>query len=396
MSGQEQGGAERAYAAGPAPQGPQPMPSAGWQAPPAGARHGSGLRPVLLGCLIAFFAGFAVVMLLIVAFVFAIFGSVIGGAGYGGVVERNVRIQELTISGNPGEPKIAVIPIHGVLLPGGSLFSADPALVLKAMLDAAREDKKVESVILRVDSPGGGITTSDVMHKAIMDFRKQSGKKVVVLMEDTAASGAYYVSCAAEHIMAHPTTVTGSIGVVMPLFDASGLLKKIGVADRAVKSGEFKEIGSPFAERTPEEWAKEKQILDNIVGQMYEQFVRVVSDGRKLPADVVRKLADGRIYTAEDALKENLIDSVGYEEDAVNTAKQMAGLTGAHVVEYSRVRSLTEMLLMASRAPNVTVRLGAVSSSIGDAYGAAEGGLPLQGGERFLYLWLPPAAAPVQ
>jgi protease-4 len=345
-----------------------------------------------LGCLIAFFAGFAVVMLLIVAFVFAIFASVMGGAGYTGVVERNVRIQELTVSGNPGELKIVVIPIHGVLIGGGSLWGADPALVLKAMLDAAREDKKVKSIILDVDSPGGGITTSDIMHKAILDFRKQTGVKVVVLMEDTAASGAYYVSCAADHIMAHPTTVTGSIGVVMPLFDASGLLKKIGVADRAVKSGEFKEIGSPFAERTPEEWAKEKEILDNIVGQMYDQFVKVVADGRRLPVEVVKTLADGRIYTAEDAFGNKLIDSTGYEEDAIKKAKELAGLTSAHVVEYSRMRSWTEMLFMAARASNVTVRLGTVADSLG----AAEDGLPLRAGERFLYLWRLPAAAPVQ
>lgn len=288
----------------------------------------------------------------------------------------------MTVSGKAGNPKVVMIPVQGLLMAGGSVFGPDPADVLQAMLDAARDDPKVRCVILDVDSPGGGITTSDIMHKAIADFRKTTGLPVIVLMEDMAASGAYYVSCAADHIMAHPTTLTGSIGVLLPIYDASGLMQKVGVTDRTVKSGEFKELGSPFASRTPEEWEREKAVLSHIVGQMYDRFVTVVAEGRKLPPGEVRKLADGRIYTASDALDKKLIHSTGYEEDAVNQAKEMADLTSVHVVEYARVRSLAEILFLSAGSRDVSVKL--------------DGGLPLGEEQRMLYLWRPPAAGPVR
>ena len=350
---------------------------------PRGGAGGVSVTGVLLGCAVAVLAGFAVVALIVVALVLAVFASAAGGPAYAGLARRDVQLQELTVSGQHGDPKVAIIPIRGLLMPGGgSLVGPDPAKVLQAMLDAAREDDRVKAVMLAVDSPGGGITTCDVMHRAVMEYRNETKVPVVVLMEDTAASGAYYVSCAADYIIAHPTTVTGSIGVIMPLWDASGLLKKVGVSDRTVKSGEFKDMGSPFADKTPEQRAREKEILDQIIGEMHARFVRVVAEGRKLDASVVRKLADGRIYTSEEAKDRKLIDETGYEADAVQKAMALAGLESAHVVEYSRVRSLREMLFLAGHDLDLTVRL--------------DGGLPLQAEPRLMYLWYPPAALPVR
>jgi len=348
---------------------------------PPGQGKGVSLKGVLLGCLIAFVAGFAVVVLVVVALAFAVFASAAGGAGYAGLARRGVQVHEITVSGEAGDPKVAIIPVRGLLLSGGGSFvGPDPAIVLQSMLDAARQDSRVKAIVLAVDSPGGAITTCDVMHRAIRQYRQETGTPVVVLMEDTAASGGYYVSCAGDYIVAHPTTVTGSIGVLMPLWDASGLLKKVGVSDRTVKSGDFKDMGSPFADKTPQEREREKEILDEVIAEMHARFVRVVAEGRDLDPQAVRGLADGRIYTSEQAMDKKLIDETGYEADALSKAMAMAGVERAHVVEYTRVRSLREMLFFAAREPNLTVRL--------------DGGLPLPAQPRFMYLWAP--ATPAQ
>ncbi|MHC4592126.1 MAG: signal peptide peptidase SppA [Planctomycetota bacterium] len=353
---------------------PTRVPPPGRAEPPRRTAWGPTL---LIGCLIAVFAGLAILVLAVVALVLVGLVGAAGGTVYAAGVHRGVQVVEATVSGAPGDRKLAMIPVQGVFLPGGGPLTArHPARVLRAMLKQAREDELVDGIILVVDSPGGGITTCDVMHKAIVDYRKETGDQVLVLMEDVAASGGYYVSCAADHIMAHPTTTTGSIGVMMPLFDASGLLKKLGVTDRTVKSGEFKNIGSPFAARTPEQWEREKQVLDGLVSQMYDRFVKIVADGRALDLDVVRELADGRIYTGEEAKDKKLVDYIGYEEDAIKKAKQLANLTDAHVVEYSRARSFGEMLLARSQRPELSAWL--------------EDSLPLGARPRLMYLWCPP------
>jgi protease-4 len=345
-----------------------------WQAPPTRRSTGSS---VLLGCLIAFCAGIALVGLLIVVLVLLVAATAVGGAGYATTLHRGVQVVEYEVSGPRGAPKVAIIPLRGVLMSGGEgIVGTDPVLVLRSMLDRASADADVHGVILAVNSPGGAITTCDVMYKALNDFRDETHKPVVVLMEDVAASGGYYVSCAADYIIAHPTTTTGSIGVMMPMFDASGLLKKVGVADRTVKSGPFKDLGSMFAEKTPEEREREAEILTGLVTYMYEQFVKVVADGRGLDPQAVRVLADGRIYTPQEAKDKGLIDDIGYREDAVAKAEALAGLAQAHVVEYGRTRGLVEMLFMRAGSPEFTVRL--------------DGGLQAGGQAPLMYLWRPP------
>ncbi len=338
-------------------------------------------RGVLLGCLIAVVGGVTMVVLLVVGL--GLVAAAFTGAAYGESTYAAARLHEITVSGSPGEPKVAIVPVSGLLVSGGfPLAGGDPARLLEAMLEKAARDGSVQGIILAVDSGGGAITTCDIMHKALQDHREETGLPMVALMGDVAASGGYYVVCGADYIMAHPTTITGSIGVLMPLLDASQLLKKVGVTDRTVKSGEFKTMGSMFAERTPEEWEREKEILESIVMDMYERFVEVVAEGRGLDPEEVRALADGRIYTSKQAQEKNLIDAIGYEEDAVEKVKELAGLTSAHVVRYSRVVSFRELVLARTGTRNLTLRL--------------DGSLPPQLLHRPMYLWSPTAPVAVE
>ena len=358
-------------------------PSPGPSAYGAGGARPSGLGTLTKGCLIVGVAGTAVIVLLVVAVTLLVFGAAAGGAGQVIGYYRGVQVQEVTVSGTPSSPQVVLIPVRGILVPGGTPFGIhDPARVLSSMLDRARE-QRAAAVILALNTPGGGITTCDVMLKMLKDFRREGGVPIVALMGDVAASGGYYVASAADHIMAHPTTITGSIGVMMPLYDASRLLRMLGVADRTVKSGEFKDLGSPFADKTPEERQRESQVLNDIVDHMHERFVQVVAEGRALEPEEVRKLADGRIYTSEQAQELKLIDSIGYERDAVEKAKELAGLTDVHLVEYGRARSLMEMLLLRSGGTDVTVHLDTLPGSA-------------QAGDYLMYLWRPPTVGLAQ
>jgi protease-4 len=187
-------------------------------------------------------------------------------------------------------------------------------------------------VVLRINSPGGAVTASDIMYQDLLHFRRRTHKPVVACMMDVAASGGYYLAMGCDWIYAHPSTVTGSIGVIMSLYNAKGLFAKIGVASNPIKSGPNKDIGNPARDMTPEERA----ILQGMVNSFYDQFIQVVSTGRKLPEDRIRALADGRVYTGLDACKLGLVDEVGYLEDAIHRAKEMACIRDAAVVAYDR------------------------------------------------------------
>ncbi len=342
--------------------------------PPVGPRTVTYRQPAssgsrwLIGCLAIAVGGMALVMLLGVLLVGGIFARVLGGAEVAAERGPEAAIREVTVSGHAGEPKVAVIPVSGVLMPGDGGLGSDPQSLFEVMLKKARRDEDVKAVILAIDSGGGAITTSDIMYNDLAKFREDTKKPVVVLMGDITASGAYYLSCAADHLMAHPTTITGSIGVMMPLFSVNDLLKKVGVADQTIATGPYKEIGSPWG-RTPEQWEKDKELLSGIMGQMYDRFVGVVAKGRGLDDDVVRKLADGRIYSAQQALDNKLIDSIGYMSDAEKEAMKLGHMGSAHVVEYGRTPSLAQMLFGASAKPELTVKLDAA----GAAGPAAEG-----------------------
>jgi protease-4 len=247
--------------------------------------------------------------------------------------------EEKRVSSEPrAEGKVALIDVQGVLSSEqedsilGARESAVAALVEK--LKKAEEDDDVRAVIVRIDTPGGDVTTSDIMYHELLAFKGRTKRPVVAAFLGVAASGGYYVACACDRLVAHPTTVTGSIGVIALHFSLTGLMDKIGVKSQAIKSGPYKDIASPFRDLTEED----RKLLQGLIDQAYNRFVGVVAAGRKgrLTEAEIRALADGRIFAAAQALDAKLVDRVGYLEDAKEEAKKLAGIKAADLVMYSR------------------------------------------------------------
>ncbi len=280
--------------------------------------------------------------------------------------------------------KIALIDVEGVIsnareqsLLGPS--GENPVSLFQEKLDKARGDDAVKAVVLRINSPGGGVTASDLMHGELRRFREKSGKPVVACLMDVAASGGYYLACGADRIIAHPTTVTGSIGVIMMLPDFSGVMRRIGVDVVAIKSGPLKDAGSPFRAMKD----SERPVFQKIIDAMYERFLDVVSRSRPaLTRDRIRELADGRVYLADEALETGLIDEIGTLRAALDAAKGLAGIADRDIVVVQYARPLgyrPNIYSRSSDAPAATVNLLNVE-------------LPpwLRGGHpQFLYLWSP-------
>ncbi len=269
--------------------------------------------------------------------------------GAGGQSASSAVYEEEYVSGE-GPDKLAVVPVEGTLASADSTVpGTQPTTTPEGLADAlqqAKDDASVAAVVLEVNSPGGGVTASDEMHQSILDFKRSSGKPVVVSMADVAASGGYYISTAADRIVANETTLTGSLGVIFALTDFSELADRYGVEQEVVKSGEFKDMGSSFRDLTPEE----REILQSIVDESYDEFVSVIVEGRGLPEERVREIADGRVYSGEQAKELGLVDSFGGLDEAAEISGDLAGVEEATVVRYVESPSLTETLL-ASLAP---------------------------------------------
>lgn len=268
--------------------------------------------------------------------------ALIRGKGRVGLLpSASPRVSEFFIEGK-GKAKIAVIPVEGFIgfsRGGGMLGRENLVRQVSAALSRAEKDEEVEAVILRINSPGGGITAADVLHDRVKNF-KEGGKKVVSLFGGVAASGAYYLAAPSDLIVAHPTTVTGSFGVIIQSFNLEGLMRKIGVGDVTIKAGDKKDILSPFRSLSPEE----KKLLQGVVDEMHERFIRVIAEGRNLSEEKVREYADGRIFTATGALALKLVDEIGYEKDAVRRARELTGRDEARVVEYRTVTTFWDLL----------------------------------------------------
>lgn len=235
-----------------------------------------------------------------------------------------------------GREKIALVYINGIILeetPNFSPFSPMNTFTnprnFKNLLRDIEKDPDVKALVIRVNSPGGSAVASEEIYQAILDF-KSTGRVVVVSMGDVVASGGYYVSAAADKIVASPATLTGSIGVIAEIINIKGLYEKLGLKSEVYKSGEYKDILSPARERTEEEKAMLKEILDTT----YELFLNRVSIGRDLNSIDVRKLAEGKIYSGKKAKELGLVDQLGGLEEAVSVAKNLAGISRAQVVEY--------------------------------------------------------------
>jgi protease-4 len=288
-------------------------------------------------------------------------------------------LEEHTVEGR-GEEKVLLVDISGFLTDAaaspGLTIGTPPARVpllvrVREELTKAADDRHVRALVVKINSPGGTVTASDILFRELELFRQRTKIPIIAVMMDVAASGGYYVALAADTVVAHPSTVTGSIGVLMVSLNAEGLLQKVGLSANTIKSGERKDMGSPFRTLTPEERA----IFQSVVDDLYGQFVAKVVERRRIPPDTARALADGRIYTAQQALRQGLIDRVGYVPDAIEAARRAAGLEEAKVVVYRRPREY-----------RATYYAGAQASA-----GLLEGPLAALagGGPTFLFLWWP-------
>jgi protease IV len=231
-----------------------------------------------------------------------------------------------------GGDKIAVVEIRGVIL--------DPQSTVEKLIKLRKNDR-VKAVVLRIDSPGGGVSPSQEIHSEVK--RLQQEKKVLVSMGAVAASGGYYIACGADKILANPGTMTGSIGVIAESLNVEDLLRKIGLRSMVIKSGRHKDIGSPFREMSPEEKSLLQSVLDNI----HEQFILAVAEGRKMPVEKVRELATGRVFTGEQAKSLGLVDGLGTLQDTITAAATMAGIQGEPEVIYPEKKrfSIIDLLL---------------------------------------------------
>jgi len=220
--------------------------------------------------------------------------------------------------------KVGILRIEGVITSGrapaggssGTVYSEQMA----SLIDQADQNQSIKAIVLRIDSPGGSVVGSNEIYQALQKVKKP----IVISMGEMAASGGYYVSCAADKIMANPATLTGSIGVIAQMPDISGLMDKLGLDVTVIKSGKFKDEGSPFRPMTPEE----KRIWQDIIDEAYGQFVGIVAEGRSLPVEKVRELADGRVYTGQQAIDLGLADEEGNLPDAIKLAAEMGGIKG--------------------------------------------------------------------
>ncbi|MGO8988987.1 MAG: signal peptide peptidase SppA [bacterium] len=227
--------------------------------------------------------------------------------------------------------KIAIVEVKGVISQSSGIIEE---------LQQYVDDKDVKAIILRIDSPGGGVGPSQEIYREVMKIRPK--KKVVTSMGSVAASGGYYIASASDLIVANPGTITGSIGVIMQFSNFEELLKKIGIKGVVLKSGEHKDIGSPFREMTPEE----KKIMQDVLDNVHQQFIQAVADGRKLDPAKVAEIADGRIFTGEQAKNLGLVDQMGNLQDTIEITAKMVGISGRPNVIYPKKRlSIWELLM---------------------------------------------------
>lgn len=236
---------------------------------------------------------------------------------------------------NPKGPRVAQIDLTGVI--SNDLLSRGESMVseIKRALNQALEDPRVKAIVLRIDSPGGEVTASDILYRAVLQANER--KPVVVCMDSVAASGGYYVACGARKIIANPNTWTGSIGVIVQTLGYGGLMDKAGLQMRVFRSGDFKDTFYGHREMTQEE----RDYVHGMVMETYERFVAIVSKARGIPAETLKNgVADGRVVSGEKAVELKLVDRLGYLEDAWQEARELAGLEDAEVVRYGKPPSL--------------------------------------------------------
>ncbi len=307
----------------PSPPAAPPPPPPYYQAPPP-RRNASWLW----GCVIGAIGCLGLLVLFAALAVFGLAGT-IGGMG-------QVKASDA---------EIALIRVQGVITAGGSGFSpfggqtaGSDAIV--DQIERAASDKRIKAIVLRVNSPGGSAAASQEIYNALRKARKD-GVKVVVSMADVAASGGYYISAPADKIYVNPATLTGSIGVIAMHQDLSGLLEKVGIEAETIKSGELKDMLSPFAPLSDDA----RTVMTRAIMQVYDQFVKAVAEGRSMSIEEVKSLADGRIYTGQQAVDNGLADELGGLSEALQGAMKLSGARSAAYREYGAPPALLKWLL---------------------------------------------------
>lgn len=277
--------------------------------------------------------------------------------------------------------KVLLVEINGTISdqPKDGLLGKAPSLLDSVLmqLKKAEDDEQIKTVLLKINTPGGGVTASDILYHELLAFKERTGKKVYVQMMDIAASGGYYISMAGDHVQAHPTTVTGSVGVISMTPDISGTMEKIGVGVNVYKTGESKDMGSPFRAANDQD----KALFQNLVDEMALRFYAIVQKNRKLTDAQMQEIKTARIYTGEAAKQAGLVDSLGYLSEATQAACELGGEKKCNVVTYRYQKNPNASVY----SPNVEsltppVSMGLLKAPILDS------ALSLRPGLYYLYL----------
>ena len=277
--------------------------------------------------------------------------------------------------------KIAIIDVDGLLAnrrKGGWMRSGEnPVSLFIEKLDKAAADRSVKAVVLRLNSPGGTVAASDIMYHHLREFRRETGKPVIACVLGIGCSGAYYIACGCDGIIAQPSGVVGNIGTIFQTFSVAGTMEKIGVKAVTIKSGKLKDMASPLHDLSDEE----HKVLEGIIEHLSEQFFEVVRKGRKqIDEKKLAELTDGRVFTAQQALQQGLIEKIGYLDDGIKWAKDIAGVKKSRVVIYHRPSNYI---------PNAYGLAAAGADGIGPLVNLELPDWLNAGGAQFLYLWQP-------
>lgn len=289
-------------------------------------------------------------------------------------------LKEKTVSGKGGD-KVLLVDIKGMISNKkkvsalGVEMNAGLVDHVRETLKKAEKDEKVKALILRINTPGGTVTSSDIIYHEIKTFKERKNIKVYAIVMDLAASGGYYVAQAADHIIVHPTSLTGSIGVIALKVNMSGLMEKVGVDFEVVKSGDHKDFLSPFRPLSEDE----REIFQKTIDNLHQRFVSTIEDNRKqLNRGQIEKLADGRIYTSQQALDAKLVDQIAYMDEAEEYIKKDLGLEELRLVVYHRKGQYKSNIYSNQPIPP-TVNFNFVNLNF----------IPETPGPNFMYLWMP-------
>lgn len=300
--------------------------------------------------------------------------------GPAGLFSGAEGLEEVVVSGE-GRDKILLVDVSGVLTDAparrafGLLEEESSLARLEAELARAAEDDRIRALVLRINTPGGGVTASDAMYETLVRFKEEHGLPVVASLGDRATSGGYYVACAADAIVAHPTTVTGSIGVILMSLDLTELLTKIGVRNQTFRAGEYKDLLSPLRGVTREE----RQIVQGILDHLHARFISIVHASRPGMSETdLAEATDGRIIVAARARELGLVDEIGSLPAAITAAQARADLAEARVVMYRRGSETRETIY--SQPPGTPPQVNVLPIDLGALPGVSP---------RFMYLWAP-------